>query len=288
MNNLIKNIILAPFNLLYKISPELDLKILFIIKQGYKLNLQNPQSYNEKIQWIKLNEKNDLMPKCCDKYLVRQYVESKGLKDILNEIYWQGFNPKEIPFDSLPDKFVIKATHGSTFNIICKDKSKLDKKKTIKLCQKWLKHKFLPCYGEWFYGKEKPRIIVEKYLEQKESDQLYDYKIFCFNGKAKYIRFDSDRFENHKMDVYDISWNKLEGYSMGYPNSNKEIEKPKNLDKMIEIANVFSKDFKHVRVDLYNINGEIYFGEMTFTNGSGFDKFEPRAFDYKMGGELQL
>ena len=156
MDNIKKNIILTPFNILYKISPKLDLKILFRLKLGYKLNLKNPRTYNEKLQWIKLYDKNPLMPKCCDKYAVREYIEEKGYGSILNNLIWEGFNPEDIPFDDLPDKFVLKVTHGSTFNIICQDKSKLDREDVIKNCKKWLKAKFLPCYGEWFYGIEKP------------------------------------------------------------------------------------------------------------------------------------
>ena len=154
-----KNVLLAPFNLLYKISPELELKLLFRIKQGYRLNLKNPTTYNEKIQWIKLYDKNPLMPKCVDKYMVREYIEKIGCENILNDILWNGFNPDDIPFEKLPNKFVVKVTHGSTFNIICTDKTKLEIEDSKKKLKKWLKEKFIPCYGEWFYGIEKPRII---------------------------------------------------------------------------------------------------------------------------------
>src|SRR5690625_4737541 len=133
MNNITKNIILTPMNLLYKISPKLCLKILFRLKTGYKLNLENPTTYNEKLQWIKLYDRDPLMAKCADKYTVRDYVKAEGCEEILNDLLWEGFNPDEIPFDDLPEQFVIKVTHGSTFNIICKDKSQLDKPKTKKV-----------------------------------------------------------------------------------------------------------------------------------------------------------
>ena len=152
MNTDLKNIMLTPFNILYKINSEFELKIMFYLKQGYKLNLKNPKTYSEKLQWIKLNDKNELMPICADKYLVRQYVKDCGCGKILNDLLWQGFDANDIPFDNLPDKFVIKTTHGSTHNIICKDKNKLNRKNTIKQLNKWLKQKYLLCYGEWFYG----------------------------------------------------------------------------------------------------------------------------------------
>lgn len=289
MNNIFKNIILSPFNLIYKINPELNLKLLYRLKTGYKLNLDNPSTYNEKLQWIKLYEKNQLMPKCCDKYLVREYVENCGCSEILNELYWSGFNPEDIPFDILPEKFVIKVTHGSTFNIICKNRNELDREKTIKILKKWLKEKFLPCYGEWFYGIEKPRVIIEKYLEDSESRELMDYKIFCFNGKPKYIRVDSGRFtKNHCKDIYDVEWNIQKKFQMGYNNSNVILAKPKCLNEMLRFAEVLSKEFLHARVDFYIVNDKIIFGEITFTNGAGFDKIKPFEFEVEMGQLIKL
>jgi hypothetical protein len=272
---------------MYKISPKAELKTMFKLKQGYKLNLQNPTTYNEKLQWIKLYDKNQLMPKCVDKYTVREYVESKGCKNILNELLWQGFNPEEIPYDKLPNKFVIKVTHGSTFNIICTDKSKLDKKDVIKKCNKWLKAKFLPCYGEWFYGIEKPRIIVEKYLDDGHNGDLFDYKVFCFNGKAKLIDVHCGRFDKHKRNIYDTKWNFLEEVQFKYEHFER-LEKPKELSELIKYAEILSKDFLHARVDFYIVNGKVIFGELTFTNGAGFDHIKPYEFDKKMGDWLEL
>lgn len=289
MNNLKKNIILTPFNILYKINPKLDLQILFRLKVGYKLNLKNPITYNEKLQWIKLYDKNPLMAKCCDKYTVRNYIESKGYSKILNKLLWEGFNPEDIPFDKLPDKFVIKVTHGSTFNIIVKDKSKLDKNEIIKKCKKWLNAKFLPCYGEWFYGVEKPRVIIEKYLEGDNNLPLFDYKFFCFNGKVKMIYVDTWKNNEHRINAYDDKFNLFEGVELGYPNDNEtKVEIPSALEEMKNIAEDLSKDFFHVRVDLYYTHGKIYFGELTFTKGAGFGKIKPYDFDVKMGNWLKL
>ena len=289
MNNLKKNVILTPFNLLYKINPKLDLKILFKLKLGYKLNLKNPVTYNEKLQWIKLYDKNPLMPKCCDKYAVREYIESKGYKKILNNLIWEGFNPEDIPFDDLPDKFVLKVTHGSTFNIICTDKNKLDRKDTIKKCKKWLKAKFLPCYGEWFYGIEKPRVIVEEYLEGDNGLPLFDYKFFCFNGKVQMIYVDTWKDGEHAINAYDADFNLFKDVELGYPNDTEtNVEVPKALKEMEKIAEDLSKDFLHVRVDFYYTHGKIYFGELTFTKGAGFGKIKPYEFDVKMGNWLKL
>ena len=288
MNNLIKNAVLFPFNILYKFSPEINLQILFYFKQHYRLNLKNPKTYNEKLQWIKLYDHNPLMPKCCDKYTVRNFVEQQGCGEILNELYWEGFKPEDIPFESLPEKFVIKVTHGSTFNIICKDKSKLNKEKTINDCKKWLNAKFLPCYGEWFYGQEKPRIIVEKFIESSDDEQLRDYKIFCFNGEPQLIRIDTDRFTNHKMDFFDPKWNRVEDAGMGYPISGRAFEKPECLSDLFEYARKLSAPFKHARVDFYIVNNNPIFGEITFTNGAGFDRFSSYEFDLMMGECLKL
>ena len=289
MDNLTKNVILTPFNVLYKANPALTLKILFRLKLEYPLNLENPRTYNEKLQWIKLNDHNPLMPKCCDKYAVREYVESKGLGSILNELIWEGFNPEDIPFDKLPKRCVIKVTHGSTFNIICTDTSKLDRQDVILKCRKWLKAKFLPCYGEWFYGVEKPRIIIEKYLDGDDGAPLFDYKIFCFNGKPRMVYIDTWKNGEHHINAYDINLNLYKGVELGYPNDETTVvKKPECWGKMVKMAKILSEDFNHVRVDFYYTHGKIYFGELTFTKGAGFGKIKPRKFDYHMGKWLNL
>lgn len=289
MDNLIKNMILLPFNLMYKVNAEAELKLLFRLKCGYKLNLENPSTYNEKIQWIKLHDHNPLMPKCCDKYTVREYVRSKGCGDILNNLLWEGYDPADIPFDELPEKFVIKVTHGSTFNIICKEKSKLDRQGAINKCKRWLNAKFLPAYGEWFYGIEKPRVIVEKYLDDG-TGRLRDYKVYCFNGVPRFIGVDSgdEAQGTHYKDIYDTEWNLLKGYEMAYPNSSVAIEKPEVLDSLLRYAKILSEDFLHARIDFYIINGKVIFGEITFSNSAGFGKVAPEEFALKMGAYLNL
>lgn len=288
MDNLIKNAILTPFNVLYKQNPELTLKILFRLKVGYRLNLENPRTYNEKLQWIKLHDRNPLMPKCCDKYAVREYVAGKGCEELLNSLLWQGTVPEEIPFDNLPDRFVIKVTHGSTFNIICKDKTTLNRKDVISKCRKWLNAKFLPCYGEWFYGIEKPCIIVEQYLDDG-TERLRDYKVYCFHGIPRYIGVDSGNADGtHYKDIYDVDWNLLEGYQMAYPCNGVPTAKPAQLKELLHYASVLSEDFLHARVDFYMVGQKIVFGEITFTNSAGFGRVEPEKFALEMGNYLQL
>lgn len=278
-----------PFNILYKINPELELKLLFRLKLGYPLDLDNPKTYNEKLQWIKLYDKNPLMTKCCDKYTVREYIKENGYEKLLNKLLWQGYDPQKIPFEKLPERFVIKVTHGSTFNIICTNKSKLDKKKIISKCKKWLNFRFLPCYGEWFYGVEKPRIIIEEYLEGENGMPLFDYKFFCFNGIPQLAYIDTWKGGKHSINAYDMNCKRIDGVELGYPcDSETCIEKPAAWNEMKEIAATLSKAFTHVRVDLYYTHGKIYFGELTFTKGAGFSKIRPYEFDLKMGKWMEL
>ncbi len=289
MNYALKSFILTPMNVLYSISPKKEIELMFRLKQGYKLNLENPQTYNEKINWIKLYYKNDNMSVCADKFLVRGYLESKNCASILNDLLWQGYNPEEIPWDELPEKFVIKVTHGSGFNILCKDKSSLNRGRTVKKLKKWLKIKYLKCYGESWYGKHKPRVIIEKYLENQDGKPLFDYKFFCFNGVPRYVYVDTWKNGEHHINMYDVDFNLLKNVSLGYPRDfDSSIRKPENYDEMIEISKTLSKEFPHVRVDLYSVNGKTYFGEMTFSKGAGFDRITPFEFDAEMGKWLNL
>ncbi len=288
MDNLVKNVILTPFNILYKISPELDLKLLFRLKQGYKLDLKAPKTYSEKIQWIKLYDHNPSMPICCDKYTVRQFVENECCGKILNRLIWDGFKPEEIPFDDLPEKFVIKVTHGSSFNIVCKNKAMLDREDVIRKCNKWLNAKFLSCYGEWFYGKEKPRVIVEEYIESTDDEQLRDYKVYCFNGEPKIVEVHVDRFTKHRAAIYDCDWNLLEGKHTGTGCTDRAIERPECLEEMLEYSRVLSRKFHHARVDFYISDNKLIFGEITFTPGAGFDRFSSYDFDLMLGNYLNL
>lgn len=289
MNYKLKRIILFPMNLLYRINPILEIKLMFFIKNKYKLNLNHPVTFNEKLQWIKFYDKNEIMPACADKFTVREYVKNCGCEEILNHLLWEGSNANEIPFELLPNQFVIKVTHGSGFNIICNDKSSLNAVKVKKQLQKWLKTNYIPCYGEWFYGKVQPRIMIEKYLGKSDGTVPYDYKVYCFHGEAKMIQVHMGRFADHKMKLYDPEWNSIDNVKMKFSCDPQVIlNKPKELDKLIEYAELLSKPFHHARVDFYIVDEKIYFGEITFTDGAGFDRTIPYSFDVRLGSFLKL
>lgn len=289
MNNYIKSVILWPMNVFYSICPKKEIELMFRLKQGRKLDLKNPKTYNEKLQWIKLYYKDSRMGKCSDKYAVREYVESMGCEHILNDLLWSGFNPEEIPFDDLPDKFVIKTTHGSGFNIICKDKASLDREDAIKKLKKWLKIKYIKCYGEHWYGDEKPRVVIEKFLENENGTGLFDYKFFCFDGEPKYVYVDTWKDGQHHINMYDIDFKLREDVSLGYPRDYSDVKPPENYKELIETAKKLASDFPHVRVDLYSVDGKkIVFGEMTFSKGAGFDKIRPHEFDLEMGSHFKV
>jgi hypothetical protein len=276
-------------NLLYRINPVLEIKILFFLKNGYRLNLNTPVTFNEKLQWIKFFDKNPRLTTCSDKYAVRDYVKECGCEEILNHLLWEGNKAEEIPFQSLPNQFVIKVTHGSGFNIICKDKSKLGKKKVIKQLNHWLMEKYIPCYGECFYGIVKPRIIIEDYLGDADGNCPMDYKLLCFHGEPRLIQVHTGRFAEHKMKLYDVQWKEKDNCRMKYTNDPKLVfDKPQELQSLIEYAKILSKPFHFARVDFYIIKGKIYFGEITFTDGAGFDKIHPYSFDMELGSYMKL
>lgn len=264
------------------------LKIKYRLKVGKKLDLNNPQSYNEKLQWLKVNYRRPEYTTMVDKYQAKEYVaEIIGKEYIIPTLgVWDRF--EEINFEELPDQFVLKCTHDSGGLIICKDKSKLDLEAAKKKINKSLKMNFYLEGREYPYKNVIPRIIAEKYMVDESGVELKDYKIFCFNGKAKCIQLDFGRYSTHQRNMYSVDWKPL-GFSLCYPSDySKVFEKPKNLEHMIEIAEKLSTGIPHVRVDLYNINGQIYFGELTFFHGSGFEKFDPEEWNYKFGDWLEL
>lgn len=289
MNYKLKSLILTPMNILYAISPKLELQLMFYLKQGYRLRLDAPQTYNEKINWQKLYYQNPLFGICSDKYLVREFVEERGCAEALNDLLWEGFDPERIPFDKLPKQFVIKVTHGSGFNILCRDRDRLDREETVVRLKKWLKTKYIRCYGESWYGKERPRVIVEKMLESGDGKPLFDYKFFCYDGEPRYVYVDTWKDGAHHINMYDVDFRLREDVSMGYPTDlSDDIRKPACYEEMLEIARKLSKGFPHVRVDLYCVKERPVFGEMTFSKGAGFDKILPYSFDVEMGEHFHV
>lgn len=197
---------------------------------------------------------------------------------------WDNFD--DIDFDKLPNKFVLKANHGCGWNIIVKDKNNFNKSDAKGKFDEWMNTNYAFKFGlELHYKNIKPKIIAEKYIENDEG--LLDYKFLCFNGKVEYVWVDSGRFTAHRRDIFDLDWN-LQPFIINHPNAEKTPKKPNKLKKMIELATKLSKDFAHVRVDFYEVDGQIYFGEMTFTSESGVGKFYPEEYDLKLGQMIKL
>lgn len=272
-----------------KVIPDIPfLKLQYRYHLGEKLNLNNPKTFNEKIQWLKLFDRRPEYTTYVDKFAVREHV-----KRILGEEYLIPLidvydSVEDIEWDKLPNEFVLKCTHGSSCNIICKNKSTLDIEKSKKILKKWMKRNWFWYGREWPYKNVKPRIICEKYMVDESNIELKDYKFFCFNGEPKLIQVDFGRFENHQRNIYDINWNYLNA-SIKYPtNPNIKINKPEKLEVMLNIAKKLSVGIPHVRVDLYSINEKILFGELTFYHGSGYEKIEPKSLDLEMGEWLVL
>ena len=253
---------------------------------GKKLNLQNPQTFNEKIQWLKLYDSTPIKTMLADKYLVREWVNEKIGEEYLIPLLgvWDKFD--DIDFDKLPEKFVLKANHGCGWNIIVKDKNNFNINDAKKKFDVWMNTNYAFKNGlELHYKNIAPKIIAEKYIENDEG--LLDYKFLCFNGKVKYVWVDTDRFTAHKRDIFDLDWNHLP-FTIKFPNAKKTPGKPKRLKEMIELATELSKGFAHVRVDFYEVDSKIYFGEVTFTSGSGIEKFCPEEYDLKLGQMIEL
>lgn len=259
-------------------------------KLGYKPNLKNPTTYNEKLQWLKLNWYDPIAVQCADKYEVRKFVRQRVGEEILNEFYNVYESVDEIDIDELPDKFVLKGTHGSGFNIICTDKSKMNWEAEFKKMKRWLRINYYYQNREWVYKDIKPRIICEAYLEQEEGNELRDYRFFCFNGEPKFIAVDFSIIDKSKTrrNLYDLQWNLIDA-EISYPKEmNIKVDKPQKLDEMIQLSKKLSAGFPHARIDYYYINNRIYFGEITFFHQSGMGRILPKEFELKMGSWLEL
>lgn len=267
---------------------EEGLKYWYKKQTGKELNLVNPQTYNEKIQWVKLFGITPLMTKLSDKYMVREWIADQIGSEYLVKLLgvWDGF--ENINFDELPEKFVLKCTHGSGFNEIVKNKAELDIKEVAHKFDVWMRTNLAFQEGlELQYRDIVPRIIAEEYMENEKGD-LFDYKFWCFEGKVEFIMFLSERQNGLKMNNFDRDWNLLP-FTYDYEQSTREIEKPAKLIQMIEIAETLAKGFHHVRVDLYLLNnGDIKFGEMTFTSCSGRCRWSNEEIDYELGQLMVL
>ncbi|MDY0271258.1 MAG: ATP-grasp fold amidoligase family protein [Advenella sp.] len=279
--------------LLYKISPlfsdKIYLKILFPLQTGYKLNLDKPKTYNEKLQWLKIHYRKPIMMQMVDKYEAKKFAQNIiGKKYIIENLgIWDSFD--EIDFNSLPNRFVLKTTHDQGGIIIVKDKNKLDIKAAKIKINKHLKTKHFYLTREWPYKDVKPRIMAEVFLENKNLGDLWDYKFYCFHGIPEVMYIAHGRHsEQCYFDFFDMNFNKLDIARRGYSQSKKTFDIPKNWDLMKELAAKLSKNLPHVRVDFYNIDGLIYLGELTFFQGGGMMPFYPKDWDLAFGNWINI
>lgn len=264
------------------------IQIYYFAKFKRFIDFKNPKTYNEKLNWLKLNDRNPKYTDMVDKHEAKKYVAS-----IIGEEYviptigiYDKFD--DIDLDTLPEQFVIKCTHDSEGLVICKDKKQLDIDVAKKKIEKAMKYNFYYIGREWPYKNIKPRILIEQYMEDHTDGELRDYKFFCFNGEPKAMFVATDRSKgNTKFDYFDMNFNHLD-IRQHYPNSSKQIQKPKTFEKMVELSKKISKGLKHVRIDFYEVDGNLYFGEITFYHFSGFQPFNDIKWDEMFGEWIKI
>lgn len=270
----------------------LYLKLLYRLFVGKRLHLNNPQTYNEKLQWLKIHDHNPLYTTMVDKYAVKDYVANIIGSEYIITTYGVWNSLESIDFDSLPNQFVLKTTFGGGGSdlIICKDKRVFDKDLAIKYMSRFMHQNLYRASREWAYKNVPHRIIAEKYLEETGKSSLTDYKVMCFNGVAKLIQLHNGRnTDAHTQDFYDRDWNKTSITQESYGEvSDTSAERPVLLEKMLELSEALSMNIPHVRVDWYIVDNKLYFGELTFFDSSGFDPFIPDEYNYILGEWIKL
>ena len=280
---------MAEMGLLRWMPDKLYLQIVFHGQTGKRLDLHNPMTYNEKLQWIKLYDRNPAYPLLVDKYEVKKIVSSIiGDEYIIPTIgVWN--DPDEIDYSQLPKSFVLKCTHDSGSVIICHDKETFDFDSAKNYLKEKMRKNTYWSGREWPYKNVQPRIIAEIYLEGENSKGVDDYKVLCFHGVPKLIEVHSGRMTgNHTMDYYDTQWNRTNITQVRYPMADKPQPSPIPLSKMLELSSLLSKDYIHIRVDWYVIKEKLYFGELTFFDASGLVQFKDEKWDYLLGQWIQL
>lgn len=266
------------------------LERMFRVQLGKNLNFENPVTFNEKIQWLKINNRESEYTIMVDKYKVREYISETIGEQYLIPLLGVWDSPDEINFDILPDEFVLKCNHNSGMGMcICKNKSTLNIEKVKQDLSNGLNENYYLLYREWPYKNVEKKIIAEKYMSD-QGKELQDYKIHCFNGIPKIILVCRDRFSDTGLteDFFDIEWNHLNISRENCKHSVDKIKAPKNLKLMLRLARILSENIPFVRIDFYEINGKVYFGEITFFPASGLKKFIPEKWDIDLGNEIQL
>ena len=288
-NPLIRNIYIYLTKGTHFIPDKPYIRMIYRIRTGKRLELKNPQTYNEKLQWIKLYDRDERYPGLVDKYEVKKYVTDKIGPEYVASTYGVYDSFDDIDFGELPNKFVIKCTHDSGGVVVCKDKAYFDIKAAKKKINSHLKINYYYKNREWPYKYIKPRIIVEEYLADKGKDELTDYKFFCFGGEPRFlfVATDRDKAEDTKFDFFDMNYNHLDIHN-GHPNAKITPEKPACFEEMKELCRVLTKDIIQCRADFYEANGRVYFGELTLFHWGGVVKFEPDKWDRVFGEFIKL
>lgn len=280
---------ISKFGLYNSMDDKTYIEKMFKSIMGHPLNLENPKTFNEKLQWLKLYNRNPEYTIMVDKYKVRDYISEKIGEEYLIPLLGVWDSPDDINFDLLPNQFVLKCNHNSGRVYICKNKESFEISKVKKQLKKDLKIDYYLPGREWPYKNVPKKIICEKYMQQETGEDLIDYKFYCFDGQVKLVGIYSGRnskagtvvdYFEKKFNWVDINW--------GYDHAEIRPKKPEKFTEMVRLAEILSKDIPHLRVDFYYTNNKIYFGELTFFDGSGFDKIEPIEWDYKLGSWIKL
>lgn len=271
-------------------SDETFLKMLFPLCVGYKLNLDNPKTFNEKLQWLKLHNRKPIYTKMVDKVDAKEYVANIIGEEYIIPTLGVFDNVDDIDFEALPNQFVLKCTHDSGGIVVCDDKSQLNIEEAKRKLRRGLKMNYYHQNREWPYLNVKPRIIAEQYMVDESGYELKDYKIHCFNGTPEVILVCKDRYAKTGIteDFFSVTWEHLKVKRPLIPNSIVEIPKPQNLDLMLSLSKKLSADIPFLRVDFYEIKSQVYFGELTFYPASGMGEFVPIEWDYKLGEMIKL
>lgn len=279
----------ATRGLLDVVSDEVYLKGLYKSYLSQNLDLKNPKTFNEKLQWLKLYDRKSEYVQMVDKHLAKKYVADKIGKEYIIPTIGVWDSVEDIDFETLPEQFVLKCNHNSGMGMcICTDKTKLDTRSVINQLKKGMKQDYYKLHREWCYKDVQRKIIAEEYISSVK-DGLIDYKFMCFNGRVKYCFTCTNRFSKNglKVTFFDREWNKMP-FERHYPSEKEKIEKPKSYEKMIELAEKLAEGIPFVRVDFYEVNEQPLFGELTFYPGAGFEEFSPPEWDRKLGDLLQL
>ncbi|MEO8339976.1 MAG: ATP-grasp fold amidoligase family protein [Nitrospirota bacterium] len=254
---------------------------------GRPLNWENPSTFSEKLHWLSLNLRLPVMTQCADKYAVRAFVKERGCGHVLNDLYGVWEHPDTIPFDTLPERYILKVNHGSGQNMICSQHISRTTAGMQRQLEQWMQRSEYWESREWAYKDIPPKVICEKLFLDDQGNPPPDYKFFCFNGEPHLIQVDTDRFTQHKRDLFDLQWNVLP-FDIGFPTCGHRIPRPPGLDEMIDCAGRLSTAFTYVRVDFYAMGERVIFGEMTWYPGGGLERFMPEEYDTRYGKTLVL